>query len=270
MGRAHPARASRPGRFALGCSIRRASRPRAKASAFLQAPARRPDPSNRTAALVGDRQGLAKRIASSGIGGEPLVTDAKGVAKIRYDQLFGQSSTPAALLAIDAEHGMGVIGLLDPDTNHPEITLHMAPLCDVTAPILAEKLLDASEPIQVRLLSEMGTMLLITTLSDAAIPSATAGRCLHAGRFQCIGRTAVGGIYRQGRSAQTGAGSDRARANPAGHAHRPSGPRVERDRRVAQRRPVKLSDLHGKVVILDFGHISAAVHRVDACSDEDP
>ena len=98
------------------------------------------------------------------------------MAKIRYDQLFGQSSTPAALLAIDAEHGMGAIGLLDPDTNHPEITLHMAPLCDVPHRSW-RKVLDASEPIQVRLRSEMGTMLLITTLSDAH-SSATAGRCL--------------------------------------------------------------------------------------------
>ena len=115
-------------------------------------------------ALVGDRQNLAKRTADAAIGGQRFTTDADGVVEISGEQLFDRNSTVALAVAINAELAEGAIGTLHADSKSPEITLRISPLCEVTTSISTEKLPGAEASTQVHLFS--GSARLLATLAE--------------------------------------------------------------------------------------------------------
>ena len=85
--------------------------------------------------LIGNRDGLAERVLNTAIGGQQFTTSADGTVQVSGKQLFEQYSTACAIVALRTELAEGAFGVLYADLRSPEITLRLAPVCEVTAPV---------------------------------------------------------------------------------------------------------------------------------------
>jgi thiol-disulfide isomerase/thioredoxin len=105
------------------------------------------------AALVGSPSGLAKRLERESWDGEQFITGADGVVAISGTTLFDQHSTIAMAVALNPDREEGALGVLYADLQTPDITLRLSPFCDTTASISNKKLPDRNSATHVHLQS---------------------------------------------------------------------------------------------------------------------
>ncbi|HEX4073585.1 MAG TPA: carboxypeptidase regulatory-like domain-containing protein, partial [Planctomycetaceae bacterium] len=102
-------------------------------------------------ALVGGGKSLEKIGSQLPPGGHELTTGADGTVAISGEQFFQRSLTAATVVAMNADRAEGALGVLYADLQNPEITLRLAPLCDVTAAISNKSLPDSRSASQIYL-----------------------------------------------------------------------------------------------------------------------
>jgi beta-lactamase regulating signal transducer with metallopeptidase domain len=107
-------------------------------------------------AFSGDRAGFANRMKPfEKYADASRRTDAEGHVDIPGGwQLFDEYNTSATVIAVNGEKAEGAIGHLRADLKSPEITLRMAPLCEVRMPITTDDLPASDEHASVELLSK--------------------------------------------------------------------------------------------------------------------
>jgi beta-lactamase regulating signal transducer with metallopeptidase domain/thiol-disulfide isomerase/thioredoxin len=111
-------------------------------------------------ALVGGGKSLEKIGTQPPAGCRELTTGADGTVAISGGQFFNRNVTAATIVAINADRAEGAVGVLYADLQNPEITLRLAPLCDVTAAISNKSLPDLRSPSRISLRS--GNVALLT------------------------------------------------------------------------------------------------------------
>jgi beta-lactamase regulating signal transducer with metallopeptidase domain/thiol-disulfide isomerase/thioredoxin len=201
--------------------------------------------------LVGDRAGLAKRAADALPPELAPTTNEQGEIEVPGKQLFANQALVAAAIAIDPQGATGALGMLYPDLQTPEITLRMAPLCEVSVAISTEDLPDPSEERQVYLVAGQTILLMASSTEEITRMQ------LPAGTFMLTARTATA----MPQSAEFTIRADQSRMElepirlAPTHLAKLIGKPAPELRGIAgwhNGQPVKLSDLGGKVVILDF------------------
>jgi thiol-disulfide isomerase/thioredoxin len=96
---------------------------------------------------------LAKRLANNAPGGQGFTTDAEGVVSIAGPKLFDRRTPGVTVIAINPDREEGALGVLYADLRTPEVTLRLSPFCDTTATISREKLPDSESPTVLHLQS---------------------------------------------------------------------------------------------------------------------
>jgi len=100
--------------------------------------------------LVGDREGLAERLKKFPVGGQQYHTDAAGIVEIPGKNLFKDRMVSAVVVSMRPELGEGAIGMLHADLSQPELTLRLEPLAAVHLTLAADPLL-AGQPTHLNL-----------------------------------------------------------------------------------------------------------------------
>ena len=107
-------------------------------------------------AFAGDRADFANRMKPfEKYADTKRKTDAEGHVDFPGGwQLFDDYNTSATVIAVNGEKGQGAIGFIDASLKIPEITLRMAPLCEVRMAISTDDLPAYDENSTVELLSK--------------------------------------------------------------------------------------------------------------------
>ena len=201
--------------------------------------------------LAGDRVGLADRFEHASPDSRFFAKDAKSVFEISGKQIFNDRFFTATAIAIDPVNATGAIGTLDAGMTTPEITLRMEPLCEVSVAISTEGLPDLNQKPRISVNTGQ-TPLLSMTLTDERVVLQ-----LPAGTYTLV----AGSVSAQShfvdiviRDDQTRLELDPIRLEPS-HLAKLVGKRAPELRDIVawhNGTPLKLSELRGKVVILDF------------------
>ncbi len=201
--------------------------------------------------LIGDRQGLAARVASAALVRQLFTASPDGVIEIPGEQLFDKQASMATVVAINAESAEGAIGTLYADLKNPQITVRMSPLCDTTVSISTEKLPKGKTPTRAYLVNG-AAILLSTAPVDGKVEMQ-----LPIGDYIL----SVDNSLAKPLPVEFSVKANQPLLNLDSITLMPTeltmlmGKRAPELRSIAEWRngePVKLSDLHGRVVILDF------------------
>ncbi len=201
-------------------------------------------------AFLGGPGGLSGRLASQ-VMGRRFTADADGVVSIPGAQVFDGSTSAALVTALDLDREIGAVGLLFSDLKDPEITLQMSPFCDTTVGVSAEKIPESLMPSVFSV--ELGGVPIVQTTPiqdqiDLQLPP---------GDYSLTVRRAFAAPLRvkfsiKPKQERLDLGTRTLEPSRLGSLFGKPAPELRDIVEWSNGHPIKLADLRGKVVVLDF------------------